>query len=192
MTTAETDFGPWSVEPTLRKGVYNDNDVRQLQELLRVFVDPNLDVDGDFGDDTEAAVLSFQTARGFPATGVVEEATWRALLEDPVSPYTDGHVGAQDAYLRGLEAFAAQDFATALENFLEAHRKALEVGDEPTELMYDIALCHAALGDAEQCRQWAAYFLHTVGQAASKSAYQLYFYAAENDLGSVDYGALGK
>jgi peptidoglycan hydrolase-like protein with peptidoglycan-binding domain len=39
------------------------------------------DVDGDFGGKTQAAVTSFQQANGLPATGQVDTATWRKLLE---------------------------------------------------------------------------------------------------------------
>jgi peptidoglycan hydrolase-like protein with peptidoglycan-binding domain len=42
--------------------------------------------DGDFGPLTQAAVTAFQHAHDVPATGVVDAATWRALLgSQPVS-----------------------------------------------------------------------------------------------------------
>ena len=34
---------------------------------------------GVFGDSTADAVRRFQTKRGLPATGVVDQATWRTL-----------------------------------------------------------------------------------------------------------------
>ncbi|MBI3688358.1 MAG: peptidoglycan-binding protein [Actinobacteria bacterium] len=37
-------------------------------------------VDGVFGPRTEAAVVAFHRAQGLPVTGVVDAATWRALL----------------------------------------------------------------------------------------------------------------
>jgi peptidoglycan hydrolase-like protein with peptidoglycan-binding domain len=39
------------------------------------------DVDGDFGAKTQQAVTSFQQANGLPASGQVDTATWRKLLE---------------------------------------------------------------------------------------------------------------
>lgn len=40
-------------------------------------------VDGDFGAQTQAAVQQFQSAHGLPITGVVDSATWQALLRYP-------------------------------------------------------------------------------------------------------------
>jgi peptidoglycan hydrolase-like protein with peptidoglycan-binding domain len=37
-------------------------------------------VDGVYAPVTESAVKSFQTAAGLPATGVVDTATWLALV----------------------------------------------------------------------------------------------------------------
>jgi hypothetical protein len=43
-------------------------------------------IDGGYGSVTRQAVLSFQAARGLPQTGVVDDATWTALLRNtPVS-----------------------------------------------------------------------------------------------------------
>ena len=44
------------------------------------------DVDGAFGGKTEAAVRSFQQAKGLPVTGRVDTATWRKLLEQVPQP----------------------------------------------------------------------------------------------------------
>jgi peptidoglycan hydrolase-like protein with peptidoglycan-binding domain len=38
-------------------------------------------MDGKFGPLVEAAVQKFQQEQGLPITGIVDEATWRALLE---------------------------------------------------------------------------------------------------------------
>jgi hypothetical protein len=40
-------------------------------------------IDGRFGAETQAAVESFQTAHGLPVTGMVDPATWTALLRYP-------------------------------------------------------------------------------------------------------------
>jgi peptidoglycan hydrolase-like protein with peptidoglycan-binding domain len=56
--------------------------VRKLQELLlEAGADPG-DVDGTFGDDTEDAVIAFQIEHGLEATGVADQPTWDALIED--------------------------------------------------------------------------------------------------------------
>ena len=67
-------------------------------------------LDGVYGQDTLAAVRSFQVSSQLPATGVVDEATWQALLKRPV-PGTD---------LRSLSltsAFEGHGYTLALGNW---------------------------------------------------------------------------
>jgi peptidoglycan hydrolase-like protein with peptidoglycan-binding domain len=44
-----------------------------------------LTVDGGYGPATESAVRSFQSGQGLAATGVVDAATWPALLRQPIA-----------------------------------------------------------------------------------------------------------
>jgi peptidoglycan hydrolase-like protein with peptidoglycan-binding domain len=64
--------------PALARGRSGDQ-VIWLQEHL-VSADPALVVDGRFGAPTEAALRGVQSARGLPATGVTDPATWQAVL----------------------------------------------------------------------------------------------------------------
>jgi peptidoglycan hydrolase-like protein with peptidoglycan-binding domain len=41
---------------------------------------------GEFGSQTTANLLAFQTAHGIPASGVTGAATWQALLALPPVP----------------------------------------------------------------------------------------------------------
>ena len=54
------------------------SDVRALQYLLRA-AGRSVVVDGYFGTSTKNAVIAHQTARGLPATGLVNDPTWRSL-----------------------------------------------------------------------------------------------------------------
>lgn len=72
-------FGTWAMTwPTVRRGDVGEQ-VRTVQYLLRQH-GATLAVDGDFGPITEAAVTSFQSSHGLPATGVVVDSTWSALV----------------------------------------------------------------------------------------------------------------
>jgi peptidoglycan hydrolase-like protein with peptidoglycan-binding domain len=66
-----------AARPTLRRGSRGP-DVSYLQTRLQAF-GHFLVVDGDFGQRTESAVLSFQSSSGLTADGVVGPATWAAL-----------------------------------------------------------------------------------------------------------------
>ena len=62
-------------EPNLQKGS-NDPAVRDLQEALKALGYNPGPVDGVFGATTEAAVKSFQQAKGITADGIVGKITW--------------------------------------------------------------------------------------------------------------------
>lgn len=63
---------------TLRRGD-KGNEVKLLQERLRVFEGTPLVVDGDFGAKTEDAVERFQEQKGLLVDGIVGRVTWKAL-----------------------------------------------------------------------------------------------------------------
>jgi peptidoglycan hydrolase-like protein with peptidoglycan-binding domain len=70
---------PW---PELRQGsngAWPQATVRSLQYLLNAH-GAKLTVDGIFGPKTKAAVVAFQHVKGLNGSGVVQAATWRALL----------------------------------------------------------------------------------------------------------------
>jgi hypothetical protein len=69
--------------PVLSEGAAGDL-VVLAQQLLRAY-GLGGEVDGTFGSGTKADVLAFQASNGVSASGVVDAATWRKLLErDPV------------------------------------------------------------------------------------------------------------
>ncbi len=73
-----TSVTPNSEYPELSSGSKGDQ-VLWMQEHLASAI-PTQETTGTFGSATAANVGSFQTAHGIPASGVVEAATWSALL----------------------------------------------------------------------------------------------------------------
>ena len=66
---------------SLKKGSLG-SDVKTLQELLNqlAIVTPALEVDGDFGNKTEAAVKAFQKKAGIKQDGIYGDETHKALM----------------------------------------------------------------------------------------------------------------
>lgn len=85
------DYGPSSPSPTTGpqapSSVYSiliegasGADVALAQKVL------GTTVDGDFGPQTEAALRAWQTAHGVPVTGVLDAATWAAMVRLKLVP----------------------------------------------------------------------------------------------------------
>lgn len=75
--TAQDDPPP---NPVLDQGSGDADWVRYLQGLLVQNYGYQLDVDGDFGPATAAAVRDFKQRQGLDASSQVDQATWRALV----------------------------------------------------------------------------------------------------------------
>jgi len=71
--------------PTVAKGSTGDA-VRQAQRALRRAPDVVLEIDGIFGSMTEKATRHFQQANGLPGTGIIDQATWKALPDGNAMP----------------------------------------------------------------------------------------------------------
>lgn len=75
--------------PTLRRGSQGD-EVADLQTILNARYGADLDVDGNFGKATEAAVKAFQKSHGLTTDGVVGAKTWKALgVSGNINPPAD-------------------------------------------------------------------------------------------------------
>ena len=77
--TQEYELG----ERTLKKGC-EGNDVKEMQEILMQlgYALPKYGADGDFGTETKGAVTAFQKNVGMDATGIFDENTYKALLDE--------------------------------------------------------------------------------------------------------------
>lgn len=90
------------------------NTVRQLQQAL-VNQGYELDIDGDFGDGTDAALRDFQANNDLDVDGVAGPATWAALGVDDGEPAKSGHHSSRKPLLeQGSEGDAVRVLQTAL------------------------------------------------------------------------------
>ncbi len=85
LTGITTDVIPPLLTPAGAGGIWAGDLVVWAQEHLAAAHYP-VQIDGDFGPATQAAVEQFQTAHGIPVSGIVDQPTWQALLAyKPVS-----------------------------------------------------------------------------------------------------------
>ena len=75
---ARSEVAKGSFGPTVRELQKILTSVSRLEDNLKL--DPK-GIDGDFGDNTEKAVKAFQESRNLPASGRVDTATWKALVD---------------------------------------------------------------------------------------------------------------
>nr|QIZ01336.1 peptidoglycan-binding protein [Streptomyces sp. S1D4-11] len=68
-------------QPFAKKGTVAEGVKNIQQRLNELSCQPPLDVDGNFGFRSEAAVKWFQTNNGLTADGIVGNQTWRRLAE---------------------------------------------------------------------------------------------------------------
>jgi len=91
---AAPDAPSFNVQLGLKKGDRGPA-VAQLQQAISQISGPEIAADGIFGDETEAALVGYQSANGLVATGVVDAAT-KAHMADPsgdITAYTTKQEG---------------------------------------------------------------------------------------------------
>ena len=123
--------------PVLARGAKSD-DVSELQRRLKA-AGASVDIDGDFGPRTQAAVQAFQQQRGLTVDGVVGPETWKALTT-PAKPF-EVRAGQKGPQVRELkEALKAGGFYDGVLNdemgpdglaALRKAKSALELGGDP-------------------------------------------------------------
>ncbi len=108
-TTGVVDQATWDAllgGLLLQRGQRGDN-VRTLQQRLATAgFDPG-PIDGIFGGLTESAVSRYQSAKGLPATGAVDQATWDLLMTDPALPAVLFRRGDRGDGVRSLQLLLA-------------------------------------------------------------------------------------
>ena len=90
-TTVTTSPGPTTTtvaKPTIAEGTPDTSNTLALQTRLAQLGYNVGTPDGVFGPGTTAAVKQFQTDNKLPANGIVDAATWNALLANPATTGT--------------------------------------------------------------------------------------------------------
>ena len=78
-----------AAHPTIQEGTPDTANTTILQQRLNAWGYDVGTPDGNFGSGTKAQVVKFQTDKGIsPADGVVNAATWNALLANPSTAAT--------------------------------------------------------------------------------------------------------
>jgi peptidoglycan hydrolase-like protein with peptidoglycan-binding domain len=110
--------------PTVRKGATGQN-VKTIQYLLNAH-GASLSADGDFGSATHSAVVSFQSANGLDADGIVGPLTWAALLVTVEKGSSGSAVSAVQSELNASGASLTVDgsFGTATYNAVVSFQSA--------------------------------------------------------------------
>jgi peptidoglycan hydrolase-like protein with peptidoglycan-binding domain len=86
VTTAPSVTTTTFARPTLQEGTADTANTTVLQQRLNALGYDVGTPDGSFGPGTKAQVVKFQTDKGItPADGVVNQATWNALLANPTT-----------------------------------------------------------------------------------------------------------
>ena len=75
--------------PTILGPGDTGDDVRELQARLRQIGWFSGEITPDYGESTREAVAGFQTKRGFPSTGEVDQRTWDRVVEMTREPTDD-------------------------------------------------------------------------------------------------------
>lgn len=91
---------------------YEVVDIQQRLVALGYDVGPTK-VDGFFGPNTEAAVKKFQTDREIPATGIVNETTWR-LMVDATYRFGSRALYLRSPFIRGDDARQLQTWLNSI------------------------------------------------------------------------------
>ncbi|PSL02473.1 peptidoglycan hydrolase-like protein with peptidoglycan-binding domain [Haloactinopolyspora alba] len=94
--------------PTIIGPGDSGDDVRELQARLRQIGWFSGDITPNYGDVTRDSVAGFQTKRGFPSTGKVDQRTWDRLVEMTREP-TDDELHNREPEADDDESAAALD-----------------------------------------------------------------------------------
>lgn len=87
--------------PLVKRGSVDEDSVRAVQHLLRAH-GSTIAADGEFGLQTENAVMAFQTTNRLAADGIVDSRTWPVLVIE-VGPGSEGEaVRAAQSLLRTI------------------------------------------------------------------------------------------
>ncbi|HEY9851816.1 MAG TPA: N-acetylmuramoyl-L-alanine amidase [Leptolyngbyaceae cyanobacterium] len=154
----------------LKKGVKGTK-VKDTQLYLQAWsFNPGL-IDGIFGSLTETAVMAFQKSRGLAENGIVEEATWNALISSKPTepPQTEAFtlIDACKIYkglteqIEALEWLQGQLSDIAIDLFSKKWRNqsltntpGISIPPQPPLIMVNVCKYYRSLEHQNQALQW--------------------------------------
>ncbi len=121
-------------EPELSKGVSSEW-AQYLQQLLQAAGAWSGNIDGEFGDDLEQAVMQYQSSQGLASDGVVRADTWNALTAGSGGSTGGGTTDDQTANLLELSDYPELEAMVNSETWEDYVRNV--VGVDPADYQQD-------------------------------------------------------
>lgn len=132
-------YGSATVPSTVKNWLEKGDSGEAVKELQRLLVVAGLSVgsygiDGEYGNDTTAAVLAYQESRGLVKDGVAGPATMGALRSGagPVARDADGNIALDEDGVRGSKTITRWQkvMGTIADGFISKPKSSLIVADQ--------------------------------------------------------------
>ena len=169
--------------PTLAKDDTGD-DVLILQKKLYLIGYTITEFDGVFGNETEKAVLAFQQDQNITATGIVSNATWRALKDaEPVAGRS------LDDIKETVPAYVSSSIAPYGKTFVNGDKgyAIIEIGKKYIGVPYVFG---GTTPSGFDCSGFLQYVFREVGYEIPRLADEQYYLGYSANVSELDVGDL--
>lgn len=174
--------------PTLAKDDTGE-DVLTLQKKLYLIGFTITEFDGVFGDETEKAVLAFQESQNITVTGIVSNATWRALKDaKPVKGRSLNDIQETPMYNK-TNTISNYSSAAYGKTFMDGDKgyAIIEIGKKYIGVPYVFG---GTTPSGFDCSGFLQYVFHQVGYDIPRLADEQYYLGYSARVSELDVGDL--